>query len=700
MNLKIKATLLLSFFLLHSVITESVVADPVPHLNEAGVHRARQYNDTTIITLPSDALRQTEDGRLILNSDGGNDEEPGNDWKKPRHFFIGEGAISPSDTENWVEQALIGVARLLEMPMSKAEIKEQQEHLDELERMLEAHRMQQEEKEFIDILKIESEEEIGLRNHLGFQKNHPAHPERQYSVPGVVELPFGRKKKKSVPRSVADVSGEKKERGSRVRNSDSSQGEGKQRRGGPNQPSGNSGQKEQGASATRKDYFVKEVLNGENSCKFQCEINDQTKFYQCLVCLEFVKWTGTQVDTCSRCNQRYCAECFNNLIIKSCPNCREVNMVRLGVTDINALKWQCQECDQKNVTIPDMEAHVAVCQKVASCEYDGCNFSGAQQELEMHQSECTYRPVKIGCYTFPQYLAEFIQNSASEIPDNMATESWPAGAAVTLLLEKMTCEPFESENVAEEEQSLVRRCPGCDDFFQVVEFENHLQCCKRVSVFCHYCDLGMLRGELDTHWQSSCESNTEPCVNCDRMICVKDMDRHHLQECLRRMTVCKLCNKEMAMDDSWSHSEVCRKEMIHFGAKSPRIPGTEYPAYRSNCLVGAPFTLIYIPVERLRDTGEIYVGELTPERRRNPGCMRIFCTRGSGKSSLAVQVDSKECWDAGKGEKVLCMNGIGQRTLFSFGLTDNANPTYETSGDLPLPESGWVIIGIRAYLCR
>ena len=553
--MKITTSTLFFLLLPPLLAAQSLLVDSTSQHNSTWQQQEIETNNTSGITLPAGAFKRTGDGRLLLNTGGYDGDQPDdNDRRKYSPFFIDENTMSLVETESWLLQSLDSIDHLLEQPLSKQEIEAQQQHMDELEKELVAFRQHQERTEILNIVgRLSEDEMITFRHHPGYQKSHPAHSDSNdeaYIVPGMIDLPGGSEKRATS--SAASTSAASTSAASTSDGTGDGTGDNKKQKsqraesweqatGNKHNPPQKRGTKRKASGEDRKEFLETTATKGERKQTFQMELTRQTELFKCLFCHEFVKWDETQkeVDKCPQCCHRYCHACIEtnrNNGRTSCPHCWHPNIIQEGLGDINRLEWQCQKCRTNGIVIPDMVAHIGSCNDLEleleleleqECEYDGCDFTGTQEDLSCHQLECDYRPAKIGRFEFPCYQAKYCENIACEIPEDMTEAKLSPEVAVTLLLHKI-----KNENWGEIERTAsgVKICPACKGVCLTDQFESHIQNCGFFMASCNKCDQSLLKKDMPSHLESACNKNYQTC-ECDKEIIVKDMEDHKKSVC-------------------------------------------------------------------------------------------------------------------------------------------------------------------------
>ena len=186
------------------VLAEAVLINSITQHNTTGFYSARPSNDSTTITLTPDMLRQTGDGKVMLNV--GSAKDDGNDpGGKPRPSFMGKNIVWLVTISDWWEQEMEDLSRLMDQPMTQDEIQRSEERLGSLEKVIRGI-LSQNRLDALIKLGLLPEEDSAFLHPPGYQEVHPAHPEsgESYTVPGVVELG---KKKKDFTNSVAGGAG-------------------------------------------------------------------------------------------------------------------------------------------------------------------------------------------------------------------------------------------------------------------------------------------------------------------------------------------------------------------------------------------------------------------------------------------------------------------------------------------------------------
>lgn len=558
------------FFSLSYVALAGFVDIDTNRMNETQWQDGQLKNSSTTITLPASALKETPDGRLVLNlPDGGGGGWGGwGDWKKNRPFFMDESLMQVSDGGIFFWEALENIRQSLESPMSRDEVKEQQERLDALEIELEAYRRQQEAEALTQQFGVQGEGAFFFRNHPGYQENHPAHPSKEqvHTVPGILGAPRAGEEAGAPPANTGSSTNSGRTEGSFDSAGKGGAGTGANRGasggGGGEKTPERSGVKNQENKKNGLHLVTKELSDGteleayvdDNLFCSACQDLVASLAAQCVGCSN--SDSGKCRDQCEGCEAIFCREHVDT--VETCPCCRHqlnsntYNKVAKS-RELRNINWTCTKCGQGGAE-SEMEGHGLQCNKkhLVSCKHEGCEACVSMQDIREHEESCNYRLVDFGCYQVAHWQKKLIESV--RVPDNLrfenVDENQAAEMSVGLLIALVFKQPLRK--VAED-------CAwGCGFQGQgQEELQQHYVTCPYVLGNCNYCGFGVERRQLAAH-VLACNQRPVDCPNgCEIEGLVARQLREHSKVCEMHPVACELCANEFARQTLESHASEC-----------------------------------------------------------------------------------------------------------------------------------------------
>lgn len=106
---------------------------------------------------------------------------------------------------------------------------------------------------------------------------------------------------------------------------------------------------------------------------------------------------------CSECEEDFCEDCFTEYLRekKLCINsCSITNPVKTHPSVINLLEkltFRCMFNSKEIISYTEIERHIRTSCKHRPfiCKFEGCNFLGTSDEINMHQNNCGFQ--KVSC---------------------------------------------------------------------------------------------------------------------------------------------------------------------------------------------------------------------------------------------------------------------------------------------------------------
>ena len=473
-------------FLTRFVGAEPAAIDAIRfNATEEGIGQLQE--NTTTVHIPASSLKQTGDGGLMLALPG--DEEGGSDRKKPRAFFMDENLLGLAEGEGLFDEILASIRRAVDEPMSRVEIRRQQERLDELARVVSAFRQEQKRRvEFARELHFNVEPFERFEHHPGYQEQHSARLESggNFSVPGVIEAPISGKKGHGAGTSQGTGASPLSLKATATTAATCYQ-QGKRRysekRPPPKKPAGIEKKvPKDGENGLTVDTEVS--VDGGKYTVF-CSLNDDTQDLYCAICANV---SNEQALECQECGNHICKSHLESLRDKDkCPTCNNSAKWQSALLKrrLARLQWRCPGGCGLTKTLSEMTDHIRRCKYVEDeeecyfCEYNGCSFSGSyyvvaghekscdlaievcgftgcqatvqRKNLKSHMNECQWKPVPFGGGSVPLWEIDFFQSVAEETPAEYGPgREYSAGVAVARLLKVICSMPAVMEEVSKE----------------------------------------------------------------------------------------------------------------------------------------------------------------------------------------------------------------------------------------------------------
>ena len=687
--------------------------------NDTGYYFSNKFSNknTTDITLPAGMFKPSENGKLMLNTDGSSGSQGDDFSNKPRPPLDSESLTGLISIEKAMNELLDYIDWLLEKPRGELDDNLLGSAIDELTALDEARARQNKKKPIYDVMSsIPEEEQFLFTQQPGFQENHPAHPPVGgiYTVPGVLMLAGG--KTSSEKSGTTSNKSAPPQGGSEIVQNPLPKGTSE--RPGGNGGASNNLEIPSEATAVTQEYFERTIEQEGQSRTFRCEITEDNQDLKCLICLDLVSLKENNALVCRACQIHQCIDCVKHQMEPdSCSQCKvSFSTVSLNLR-INRLKWQCLTCDEKSITLPDMVRHTECCNPIETCSNPSCGFSGTHDELESHAAECIYQTVTLGSIPLLLWEKNFIEQQMTEIPDSFGAETQvanPAGIAVTLLLEKIRSASGSLEtDLTPESQLLCQTCPACCHPFESRSLKAHLEVCQHIFINCD-CGATLKRGNLDKHKTCQCTTLTT-CPLCGEIFQSKELNHHTSMECAKRLVSCKNpdCNDSIPYSELEAHLGECeysplpckiceasvkRKEMdehrlacmfvVDFdGRKMRRNFNINLPTYSSH---EPPETfIIFVPTAALRDKKTIDIGSIPTNSGHYIARARLESDRYSWLIFRAVYCSRL---------RLACLTTQGQCLFHFASVWFNQQDIAMNSYDYPvckqehqLPADPWVV---------
>ena len=547
--------LLLVLLLFPYALAEEVSIDSITQLNTTGFYSAHPSNDSTTITLTPDMLRQTGDGKVMLNV--GSAKDDGNDpGGKPRPSFMGKNIVWLVTISDWWEQEMEGLSRLMDQPMTQDEIQRSEERLGALEKVIRGI-LSQNMLDALVKLGLLPEEDSAFLHHPGYQEVHPAHPEsgKSYSVPGVVEL--GKKKKGSGPRITLGAGGRggggASGRGGGLSEGSGGSGAGSGAGGGGRQPDENSGRTKPitaGQTARKKANEVSRTLSDGTQLKAEVGRN-----LFCTICQDLVEpdaalctgcnrkvdeceWANPKKTSCKGCQLVICQEHFKERLWKNkCPSClhsfEEGSYKDVDKSyELEELEWSCAQ---------------------------GCGVSGTEDEMAGHILNC-------------ELAMDVTEQSAGLTLDEEPKEE--AAALLTVVCGNLGCgRLIDDDSISEHEARCgygLEKCrnKGCEQEIARIEMEKHGVQCGFAEVQCEYPGCGdyVLRQSLGEH-MATCDFAEVQCdyQGCEEWVLRKELAEHQ-ESCGFALVSCHHpgCLETVRRREQQDHEATCEMRPVDF----------------------------------------------------------------------------------------------------------------------------------------
>ncbi|KAJ3593700.1 hypothetical protein NHX12_006034 [Muraenolepis orangiensis] len=112
--------------------------------------------------------------------------------------------------------------------------------------------------------------------------------------------------------------------------------------------------------------------------------------------------------------------------------------------------------------------------------------------------------------------------------------------------------------------SLTVRCPntGCEDKMELRRLESHVTQCPFATVQCPHCQQALLRTDFEEHATLQCHRRLVTCPDCVASFVYEETQLHELQ-CPFASVTCKYCELELVRDQMESHCDIdCPKAPI------------------------------------------------------------------------------------------------------------------------------------------
>lgn len=426
-------------FLARSVLAEPALVESSGQWNVSTADRLHIDNSTTL-TLPAESLRHIHDGRLILNLEGGGEDLNDDFRKKPRPFFMDQDMPVPALQESWFEEMLERIARILDQPLSKREIKEQQARLDRLEQELRVFREKPSLQRRQSLGEV-SEGDVFFQRHPGYQEHHPAHPEAvsAFTVPGIIAAGGGMAKAGGqLPTDKKGGSG--RQRGKRVLRADSSGGEGAGNASPGGEGDGKKNRQEGGVKEDKEGCYISKDL--EDGTELEAWVDDGL---YCSICIDLINESAAQCEGC----ENYFCRMHIEQGVERCPLCRSqkgYNSLRKA-REIKNIKWDCRKHCRASGTEVEMTGHVDKCEgEVVECSCSGCHQQIKRAKIKEHESECGWRPIMLGVYPsvfWKKELVESVDLPQDVTPEAVSREN-SAAMAVSILMSLVQAGPVNA----------------------------------------------------------------------------------------------------------------------------------------------------------------------------------------------------------------------------------------------------------------
>ncbi|XP_030018296.1 TNF receptor-associated factor 6 [Sphaeramia orbicularis] len=112
--------------------------------------------------------------------------------------------------------------------------------------------------------------------------------------------------------------------------------------------------------------------------------------------------------------------------------------------------------------------------------------------------------------------------------------------------------------------SLTVRCPnsGCSDKMELRHLENHLAQCQFATVPCPHCQQSVRKTHLEEHTSTECQRRPVSCPDCMAYFVYEDRELHQ-QQCPFASVSCQYCEMDLLRDQMESHCDMdCPKAPI------------------------------------------------------------------------------------------------------------------------------------------
>ncbi|KAK9542312.1 hypothetical protein VZT92_000186 [Zoarces viviparus] len=112
--------------------------------------------------------------------------------------------------------------------------------------------------------------------------------------------------------------------------------------------------------------------------------------------------------------------------------------------------------------------------------------------------------------------------------------------------------------------SLTVRCPnsGCADKMELRQLEKHVPRCQFATVPCSQCQQSVRKSHLEEHKTVECQRRPMTCPDCVADFCYEDRDVHE-QQCPFASVTCRYCEMDLIRDQIESHCDTdCPKALI------------------------------------------------------------------------------------------------------------------------------------------
>ena len=512
----------LQLLLVSVVLAEELWVDSkAAQQNTTDVSSIHAFNDSSSVTLTPSMLKQPGDGRIMLNIGGGEDGGDDGSGKKPRPFFMGKNIVWLLEVQDWWQQEMESLSRLLDQPMTPVEQKSNEKRLNLLERIVQTILRQEIVDALAAMLGLTESPNGVFEHHPGYQTNHPAHSQsgQGYTVPGIVAFGGG------------ESGGAKRPSGRSKQKERSSSGSGNKKRkkapagfddgagGGNREPGDNSGG-EGTVKTSHKGIDQKHVITKEldDLTKLRTEVDDSL---YCSICTDLLDGDATQ---CFVCEHLICTkDTAHPLWNKLCPSCKgELNDI--GVThgnvrkyrEIRNLIWKCSFFCGEEGTMEGMKGHYSKCSVRAVneeivneeiepdvlvplqvvCKNPGCNEEIFENAITEHLNRCDYQLVECGHKLCHEQRAKY------KIKEHEAECDWA----------EVQC-----------------KHSGCGDYLLRKDIEEHYDKCDFALVSCSYlgCGKEVIKKDFDDH-QLACDCRLIGCKHegCEAFISKRNMSAH------------------------------------------------------------------------------------------------------------------------------------------------------------------------------
>ena len=486
------------------------------------------HSGETRAAIPSGSLKHSGDGSTVLSA--GSPHLLDDDLqKKPRPYFAAD-ALFISDTRSFealLLELLDYIGRLLDKPNEELTESQLNVSINELETLYEKKQQinKEREKDAIQyILGSNADENSGrFIHHPGYQEHHPAHPERQYTVPGIVETPVKKgggnthktkthtSKNSSTPGSLSQNMHSGKAGSSRDTHDDN-----------PPPPKRPKSDISRITTETTELIVSKNITTQEGTYEITAELNRYEQDLYCAVCINLC---GEEAVQCLKCCQHFCADHLPSL--ENCPSCRheldkppQCNL-KLRINNIN---WRCPKGCEELYDLSDMRSHIPTCTSdtIYQCEHDHCLYSGTFEDVSTHEQDCTHRAVRVGPVTMEQCqlrgMEECIANFRRVYRAPQALSSQPLQIQTLNETPRAYLSGFTASNQAELNTPYSQYCQilAATSFagLMMAAFNNLssiLAGCPDTMVICLYCRQKRPKYSRAIH---ECFAQPEQCKQC------------------------------------------------------------------------------------------------------------------------------------------------------------------------------------------